>query len=431
VNGSSLPTAPASFMERTRALGSQFHWSRGVRQTWYLFIGQIVGTLLGFGVNLVNTRALGPLDYGLYAATFAAAEFVMLFLDFGFFSSAARVLALRRNSPETQRRLIGALILIAVALSCLGAMILLGLSFFVVPLLNAPIADYLRLFSLFLGFLTLQTLVESTCRGTGRIEDLSFFNLTSKGFGLSLQGLAFAVGVYSLPLAIGVSLVGSLAACIHVLYKFRPEFRNLSPAIKELWQDLRVYGFHVYTGDIACTASGRTDSLILSHYVNTTAVGYYRLAALVMTPMITFSRSLSTTLFNRFADAKKISFRVLAANGAWLFFCLLGVVLAGRWIVHLVFGAKYDRVSDLLPLVAVACLFNGLAQPLNKFLGAQGQGRYLRTIALAVSLCTLILNFGLIPRYGIMGACYAGALGLFINLLLHAHYYRRTVRSLL
>jgi O-antigen/teichoic acid export membrane protein len=417
--------------EQIGLIGNLFRPSAAVRQTSYLFLCQVIGIFLGFGVNLINTRYLGPVDYGLYAAAFAVTEFATLFLDFGFFSSGARVLALKQNSPEQRQKLIGALILIAIVLSCLGALVLWGVSFFALRLLNAPIGPLLRWFSLLLGLLTFQTLVESTCRGTGRIESLSLYNISSKGFGLVLLGLAIASGVYTLPLAMAASLVGSFVASVHVLYGFRPKFANLSPALRELWRDLKVYGFHAYTGDLACTASSRTDSLILSHFVNATAVGYYRLAALIMTPMITFSRSLSTTLFTRFALSKRISFRVFAANGAWLSLCFLGVALAGRPIVQRIFGSRYDRVSDLLPLVALACLSSGLTQPLNKFLGAQGKGRYLRSIALLISVCGLVLNFALIPRYGIMGACYAGALGMFINLLLHFYYYRRTVRSVL
>ena len=403
--------------------------STATRQTSYLFVCQLIGIFLGFGVNLINTRLLGPADFGLYAAAFAATDFLTLFLDFGFFSSGARVLALKQNSPEQQRPIIGALIVIAVVLSTLGAMTLWGASFFALSLLNAPIGPLLRWFSLLLGLLTLQTLVESACRGTGRIEALSMFNISSKGFGLLLLGLALFLGRYNLPVAMAASLLGSLAAAAHVLYRLRPRFANLSAAFRELWRDLKIYGFHAYTGDIACTASSRADSLILSHFVNATAVGYYRLASLILTPMITFSRSLSTTLFSRFADAKRISPRVFAINAAWLALCFLGVVLVGRPIVHLIFGAKYDRVSDLLPLVALACFSAGLTQPLNKFLGAQGKGRFLRTIALAVSICTLVLNFGLIPFFGIMGACYAAASSMYINLALHFYYYRRTVRS--
>jgi O-antigen/teichoic acid export membrane protein len=418
-------------LEQPALTGSSLRPAKAVRQTSFLFTCQLIGILLGFGVSLINTRYLGPADFGLYAAAFAATDFVTLFLDFGFFSSGARVLALRQNSVEQQRKVIGALIVIALVLSALGGISLWGASFFALPLLNAPIGSLLRWFALLLGLLTLQTLVESACRGTGRIEALAIFNLTSKGFGLVLLGVAVLLGIYNLPAAMAASLLGSLVAAIQVLYGLQPQFRNLSAAIKELWQDLKFYGFHAYTGDLACTASSRADSLILSHFVNATAVGYYRLAALIMTPMVTFSRSLSTTLFSRFAEAEKISVRVFAANAAWLGLCFLGVVLVGRPAVHFIFGAKYDRVSDLLPLVALASLSAGLTQPLNKFLGARGKGPYLRTIALVVALCSLALNFSLIPLYGIMGACYAAAAGMSINFALHFYYYRRTVRSLL
>jgi len=429
VNTTPIVEKPASFSGPRPPSNARFRLSGAARQTSYLFICQLLGILLGFGINLINTRSLGPADYGLFAATFAATEFVTLFMDFGFFSSGARVLALRRDAPEEQRRLVGALIVIALALSCLGAALLFGLSFFVRPLLNAPIERFLRWFCLLLGLLTGQTLVEVTCRGMGRIEALSFFNLSSKVFGLLLLGIVMAAGIYSLPVALAASLLGSLAACVHILYRFRPQFQNLTEAIKALWSDLKVYGFHAYTGDLACTASSRTDSLIVSHFVNATAVGYYRLAVLVMTPMITFSRSLSTTMFSRFADRPRISGRVLMANAGWLAFCVLGVIALGKPAIHFIFGPKYDAVSALLPLVALACLFNGLAQPLNKFLGAQGQGRYLRTIALAVAAGSLLLNFGLIPKYGLMGACFAGAGITLINLILHFYYYRLTVRA--
>jgi O-antigen/teichoic acid export membrane protein len=431
MNESSTLNGPRPLISRAQLIGLALRPTAAARQTVFLFICQILGIVLGFGTSLINTRILGPADYGLYAATFAATDFVLLFLDFGFFSSGARVLALRRASPEQQRRLVAALILIAVALACFGALALFSVSFVATQVLNAPVGPLLRWFALLLGLLTSQTLVEAACRGTGRIAALSLYNVTCKGLSLLLVGVGVAAGAYSLPFAMAATLLGSLVASVYVLYGFRPRFENLSSTVKELWADLKIYGFHAWTGDLASTASSRTDSLILSHFVNATAVGYYRLASLVTMPMVTFSRSLSTTLFSRFADASKISARVLGANAAWLVLCIFGIGLIGKAVVHLVFGPKYGPVGDLLLLVALASLSNGLLQPLNKFLGARGKGHYLRTIALTVAVSSLVLNFSLIPRFGLMGACYAGALIALIDLLLHIYYYRVTVRSVL
>ena len=105
--------------------------------------------------------------------------------------------------------------------------------------------------------------------------------------------------------------------------------------------------------------------------------------------------------------------------------------MTGRSIVHLIFGSEYGPVSDLLPLVALASLAGGLTQPLNKFLGAHGKGRELRSIALVSSACSLVINFTLIPYFGIMGAGYAAALSMSVILALHFYFYRRTVKSLL
>jgi len=431
MNESSILNSPRPLTSRAQLIGLALRPTAAARQTASLFVCQILGIILGFGANLINTRILGPGDYGLYAATFAVTDFVLLFLDFGFFASGARVLALRSGEPEQQRRLVAALILIAAALACFGALALFSVSLVATQVLNAPIGPLLRWFALLLGLCTSQTLVEAACRGTGRIAALSLYNVTCRALSLLLLGVGVAAGVYSLPFAISATLLGYLGASVHVLYGFRPRFQNLSSAIEELWADLKIYGFHSYTGDLASTATSRTDSLILSHFANTTAVGYYKLAGLIISPMVMFSRSLSTTMFRRFADAPRISARVLWANTAWLIMCLLSIGLVGKPIVHVIFGQKYDPVCDLLFLVAIASLFNGLATPLNWFLGAQGQGRYKRTVAVAVGVSSLVLDFSLIPPFGMMGACYAGVLSTLIYLLLTAHYYRVTVRSML
>src|SRR5438034_2873530 len=129
MNESSTLNGPRPLTSRVQIFGLALRPTTAARQTASLFVCQILGIILGFGTNLINTRILGPGDYGLYAATFAATDFVLLFLDFGFFSSGARVLALRRGEPEQQRRLVAALILIAAALACFGAVALFSASF--------------------------------------------------------------------------------------------------------------------------------------------------------------------------------------------------------------------------------------------------------------------------------------------------------------
>ena len=78
----------------------------------------------------------------------------------------------------------------------------------------------------------------------------------------------------------------------------------------------------------------------------------------------------------------------------------------------------------------MAAFLGGLAQPINRFLGAQGKGSYLRAVALALTVCNLLLTFTLIPSWGVLGACYASAFSALINLLLHFYYYRKTLSTL-
>ena len=419
-----------SKIRRVKSFVDDLRRSTTVRQTSYLYVSQIMGLILGFATSIFNTRWLGPDDFGLFCTTVAAAEFVTLFMDFGFFSSGARVLALKRESPQAQRQLVGLLVLIGLALSLLAAILLFGLSFFVVQLLKAPIQDLLRYFCVLLGILTFQSLVESVCRGTNRIGTLAVFNLMSRGLSLVLMGGFLVAGKYNLSLAMTSYLVGFFVSVLLALLSLRPVFSGLRHTLRDLCLDVRSYGFKAYTGDIASTASFRTDSLLISHFVDTTRVGHYRLANLLINPMLTFSRSLSTALFSKLAGSAKISSKVLWCNAGWLIFCTLGLVVLGPTLIRNFFGSKYDPVSSLLLIVSVIGVLSGLTQPLNMFLAAHGKGSYLRTAALVLTGCNLILNFVMIPIWGIWGACYASAVARFINLLLHLYYYRLVVAEL-
>ena len=416
--------------KRAREYAQAFRYSRATRQAAYLYSGQIIGLALGFGVSILNTRLLGPTKFGLYAATFAAAEFITMFLNLGLFPSGARLLALKREALTEQQRLTGGLIVLTLGMTLLGAVALWGASFFVEQFFHAEIGRLLRWLSPLLTLLALQTLVQHACWGTGRIERLSVFNITSKGLGLVFLGLAVFTKTYSLSMAIVASLLSSVLASAWALYGLHPRFDNLGPSLHELWRDVKEFGFKAFTGDVASSLGQRSDNLILLHFANVTAVGYYRLAGLIITPMTTFSRSLAATFFSRFTKAGRISPKLWMVNVAWLSLCFLGVLVLGSPVVHLIFGPEYAAVASLLPLIALAGVLGGVTLPMSRFLSAHGKGSYMRTIGITLSFCTIVTSFALIPSFGVFGACYAAVITSTLNFLMASAYYRKTVNAI-
>lgn len=401
--------------------------SRVLKQTIQLYASQLIAIGAGFLLTVINTRWLEPEGYGAYSLCFAISGFVELFINFGVYSSGARVLAFNRDSREKEREIVGMIVLVALGLAALGAFVTFGLSYACAHLFDSGGEEILRWFAILFGLLSLSAAVQGVCRGTARIGSLAIFNIFSKAGGAAFAGLFVLIGVYNVKTAVGVSLLTSLLSAVVILLSFSPNLRVKAETFRVLRRDVRSYGLDSYISSVATTASYRTDTLFISYFVGTTAVGFYRLSELLTIPATMMSRSLSTTLFARFTQANEIDRRVVLANGMFLGGCALFLIVFADLIIVLLFGADYESVVPLMTPMALVAVFAGLSQPYNMFLAAKGRGRFLRNIAFAITGTNIVLNLLLIPLYGVLGACYASLVAVGTNALLHYYYYRRTL----
>jgi O-antigen/teichoic acid export membrane protein len=404
--------------------------SKPVRQVASLFGSQILFLIGGMVTNGLNTRFLDPTSFGRYSFAFSVSEFVNLFIDFGFYSSGARILALEEGSRAERRKLIGGLTLVGVLLSLVAGLIVFGISFFTATLFKSDIGPMLRLLSALFGLAAMQTLVESICRGDNRIGTLSLFRIGAKALHVLLIVSFVLGGVYGLGISILVSLLSHLAAAIVVIITVKPILSGMRASLAKLIADVRVYGWNAYVGNIASTASYRTDSMLISAYADAASVGFYNLGNLLTFPMAAFSRSVSITLFKDFTQQDRISRRVIGVNALWLGLCAMGLIILRGFLVHLLFGKGYEPVIQLILPLALTGMFSGLAVPYNMFMGAKGMGAYLRNTSLIMTAVNIGLNVLMIPRYKALGASYASLIALSINYVLHLIFYRKTLRRI-
>ncbi len=404
--------------------------SRSIRQVASLYLSQVVFLVGGILTNVLNTRSLDPTSYGRFSFALAVADYVVLFIDFGFYSSGARVLAADEYRQRERRELIGALIAIGALLSLLAGAIVFGLSFLMAPVFKSDTGSALRLFSVLFGLMGLQMLVEAVCRGDNRIGSLAIFRVGAKGLNILLIVAFLLAGTYGFAAALAINLVSNLAAAAVLLFTARPLFSGIGRAARRLMMDVKVYGWNAYLGNIANTASAKTDSMLISAFADPASVGFYNLGNLLTFPMATFSRSLSTTLFKDFAKNDRIPAAVIQVNLLWLSACAVGLIALRKFIVHLLFGHAYDQVIPLILPLALTAVFSGIAQPFNMFMGARGMGSYLRNTAFVMAVVNLSLNVLLIPRYKALGASYATLVALGLNLCLHLYYYRKTLKRI-
>jgi O-antigen/teichoic acid export membrane protein len=172
------------------------------------------------------------------------------------------------------------------------------------------------------------------------------------------------------------------------------------------------------------------DVLMLGAFTTPRSVGFYTLAASVAAAAGLPVLGMTTALFAPLARVNEIRPRlVVIAVVVSTVTTLAAWVLAAPFITA-VFGEQYGSAARLVLPLALAQGVRGVTGIYNTFLQAQGRGRELRNAGLVLTASNLILNFGLIPPFGAVGAAWASVLALIANLIAHVVFYRQATAPL-
>ena len=402
--------------------------SKPAKQTSMLYGSQIIVLFLGIFSGVINTRFLGPIDYGILAFILALIAFISLFFEFGFFSAGARLLALA-NTEKEERSLIGGLLVITIGIALSFSLSIFIFSFFVDSIFKTEIGGILRIISILVSIYPFQYMLHQVCQGTNRIGKMSAYNVMPTTWyliGALIIITFFKLTVY---LALLLSLSGVIFATVLIIASLKPNFYDLRKNIVLIGKETKEYGFHVYLGRVADVSTYQLDKIFISYFVNTTWVGFYSLAMVLTSPMAMLSRSLSVSLFKGFAQAERIPKKVIYLNFLWLLSCVIGLTVLGKYILIFLFSEKFISSVPLIFPLALAGFFQGMYQPYNMFLGAHGKGKWMRNGAFMMAGGNFITNILFIPRWGAYGAAVASAVSMGFAICVYIYYYKKYIKE--
>ena len=73
--------------------------NKRIKQIGALYLSLACNIIIGIGVSVVNTRLLGPQQYGDLKFLQTIFKFINIFLTLGLFITGGRQLALKKNTP--------------------------------------------------------------------------------------------------------------------------------------------------------------------------------------------------------------------------------------------------------------------------------------------------------------------------------------------
>ncbi|HEX2949394.1 MAG TPA: oligosaccharide flippase family protein [Armatimonadota bacterium] len=382
--------------------------SRIITNASYLFISDIFVKLFTAVATIFVVRYLGSTKYGFLGVALAFSAITGYFTDLGITQTLIREGT--KPNPDIPHLVGGALklrLILAIIASIINIVLIL-LLYKDVLIRNVTL------------LISIPTIWGVSLQGLGTayfqvIQEMKYSAVIRCVSGLvTASTLSFAV-IFHWPLihlavAYGLSsLIGGMLS-LHLVRKRVPILGGWHPGI--------LNGLWAFTiGGFLVLALPQLGPLILQRVANMQEVGIFSAAYRLPTALYAIPGIIASAFYPQLfnygvVDSQKhfqLSVRELKYMGI-LGLCLaLPMALYAEWIVHALFGAKWDgtTTAQTLSILAWLIAFQGINYPLADALTTQGL-QSCRIATLGISICTgITLYFLLGSHYGATGAAFA------------------------
>jgi O-antigen/teichoic acid export membrane protein len=402
------------------------------------FVGKILGIGLQYLCIIVAARILGTRDFGLFTLGLTVLSVAGTVGLVGLDQAVVRHVALY-HSQEDPRRVKGVILrslqcvfLISVVIS---AILFLSANSVSVRIFHRPeLAGVIRWLSLCLPFFGLFTVALSSTKGLQIMKYAVYGqNLFWPFANLVLLGVFCAAGLELTGVVSAYVISVFLTAVLSIYFVWRAfSFLERTGAVYETRRLLR-FSLPLSIAVYANLLILWTDRLMLGYFRPLEEVGLYHAAAktamLACTVLLSFNAIFSpiiVDLYNKKENEKLAScFRAVTQ---WIYMLSLPVFFIIALLskdIMAVFGADFAQGWLPLVILAFAQLVNAASGSVGFMLAMTGRQNTVMYVTLAVCLLNVVLNYFLVPAYGMTGAAVASGISIVvlnISFLLAVHH---------
>lgn len=388
---------------------------------WYglgnIFIRSVSFILLPFYSNLISTS-----EFGNYALLMSVYAIVSVAYQFGLHGSLNKFYL--EEKTEKKKKLIFSTLLNAIFLIGIIATLLLCFGAKEISQLIFGIPDFSSL--LILVFITL--FIETVC---------FYILLLLKTRGLSKQAVTYSasgailnllfniifVFIYKLSVP-GIILSQLISGAVLLLFMLKV-IRNdyLVKVDTEILTHLLKFAYPLMIAGFLSAAVDVADRFILNYFLGTSEVGIYsfsyRIAMVMNVFVISFRTAWNPYSLNLFysKDYKSSYGSTLSKLVAISCIMLLALSLFSRYLFEInlfgnaLFNPIYKSGIVILPLVIIGYVFSGISSFYSVYPFISNKSYHFLLSDLIAFLSNILINIIFIPRFGIIGAAFATAIG--------------------
>lgn len=390
-----------------------------------LTAANVASSVLGFLGIALFARQIGAIQLGIYFLFEAVVGICAIGADFGISNALKKRISEGKNQGKY---LLSAILLKFVFLVVVSAIILLVREY----LSGYVGADIANLLILTLFIQQYSDIFINTLHGEIRVGETAHIKVIQQ---IVWIGSGLIITYYN-PTATGLIQAHILGICSKLVLAWYLKETTISiPEVKQV-QSIFDYSKYSAISSVGGYLYGWLDVLVIGFFLTSNYVAAYEVAWRVTSITVILSRSVGLTIFPQVSewsveDATKEITKVIKEATMVSFVisipAFFGSAILSTEILLFVFGEEYIIAAGAL----VILMFEKIFQSVNKVWGfsllAIDRPDWAAYATIIAIITNILLNFILIPIYGISGAASATATSFLINTIIHGYYLNHAV----
>jgi len=368
-------------------------------------------SILTMGIQFIlvifTNRILGPEGRGIVASLISWNN---LYYTLGYLSLHIAIINLLPKSLVDVPKFLGSSILSGLLLG--GLVFIIGYTLFQVnPTLfgEIPYSLYL-LMILIIPVMLIQSSFMSILQMVGELNNFNYHGFIYAIFQLLLTGFFLVFNLYTLDIAIYIVMINYIFSLLLAYYFIRKKYKTIVYDIKHLFVLIKV-GIKAHIASVGTFLASSIDILMINSMIGKKEAGIYFLAVMIGRILLIVPRSVQTMFYYKVSvtHKDKLKKNILQATRITVFFMILiSIVLAlfSKLLVFILGGEAFSDAQYIVFILLPGLIFLSVPMVLASVWNNLGIFKYMNiSISIMVAL-VIMLNYYLIPRFGIYGAAF-------------------------
>ncbi len=408
--------------DQTREPPVDLSTSKVISDTFFVSTSKIAITLLKPIRSVILGRFLGPALYGLLSIPVSYVQLLVIFSKIGFNTAIVKLIPeyLQKGRRDMAAMIYNAAVLLTLTLSTLWCVLLIVFAPWIAEnIAHQPeAAGPIRIYALIVPFLALNAFYAIAYLAVQRGKLRAGITVVH---GLLNVALPIAAVLWRRDVVVviaGFLTAEVIGALLFTGYFHRRAIRHWTSVSGPLVRGIREvfgFGFLFFFASLGWNLINTVDRIMVKYYLPAEQLGFYAMAAIVITALSIISATAGTALIpsltaTRVSGDMKTFRRQIRSTARIALMALAPVVM-------MIYSLAGDAFSIVLPKflpsagVVKILVFVGIADIFCRTawasLAAYGKGGLSASVYLSAAILNIALNMVLIPRMGITGAAVA------------------------